>query len=159
MWGYIAVALFIMGTSYLAYVMSIKGLESWYSRIITPSGTPGATTIRGIWIVLYILYGIGMTMFVRGGLQEIMGNQTYFWWGALSFVAVGLLGILWTRIFFTNHRIMPSLYISALMAFLILVSAVMFYLVSTLAAALTIIYLIWICYITRLTYQVWELNP
>lgn len=159
MWGDILIALFIVASSYTAYFMSQKGIKGWYKRITTPTGTPSATTIRTVWIILYSLYGIALITFISGGTIQTMDSMPYYWWGAASFVTVGMLGIIWTYVFFTSHKIMPSIYISALMAFLILCDVIIFAITSLPAAALAAIYLIWISYIARTSYLVWELNP
>lgn len=159
MWGELFIVLFVIISSYLAYLMSQKGIKGWYKRITTPSGTPNASTIRTIWIILYTLYGIAMIIFLRGQTIETMDTATYYWWTLAGFIAIGLLGILWTYVFFTSHKIMPSIYISALMAFLILCTVITLAISSILAAALAAAYLIWICYIARTSYLVWEINP
>lgn len=150
--------LFVLSTTVLAYSISRKGITTWYSRINVPNWAPNTTTLTAIWIAAYVLYAIAMALYIQAGTGSIMHNDTYFWLGTASFVAVGLLGIIWNYIFFTFHRIMPAIYVSALIGLLILCSVVMFASVNLLSALFAAIYLAWIAYIARITYLIWELN-
>lgn len=136
-----------------AAVGAIASVEaaSFYAQLSKPSWAPPAWLFGPVWSVLYALMGVAAWFVWRSP-----GSKR----GALGlFLAQLAANALWSWLFFAWHRgALAAVEVLVLLA-LIVCTAVAFWRISRLAAALLVPYLLWVTFASLLTWSVWQRNP
>jgi tryptophan-rich sensory protein len=124
---------------------------AFYSQLVRPSWAPPAGAFGPVWSVLYALMGIAAWLVWRVGPGRV---------AALTIFVVQLaVNALWSWLFFA-WRFGALAFIDALVLFaLIVVTIVLFWRASRLAALLLLPYLAWVGFASALTWSVWKTNP
>ena len=124
----------------------------WYAGLVKPSWNPPNWVFGPVWTLLYFCIGLsGWLVWRQAGWRS----------AAPAFVAYGLqlmLNAAWSWLFFGLH--MPGLaFIEIVVLWLsILVTAVMFWRKSSLAALLLLPYFCWVGFAGALNLTLWLLN-
>jgi translocator protein len=136
-----------------AAVGAIASVEaaSFYAQLSKPPWAPPAWLFGPVWSVLYTLMGIAAWLVWRSAASK----KVALGW----FVAQLAANALWSWLFFAWHRgALAAVEVLALLA-LIVCTAVAFWRISRLAAALLIPYMLWVGFASLLTWSIWQSNP
>lgn len=127
--------------------------RSFYAELIRPEWAPPGWLFGPVWSALYTLMAISVWLVWRSA-----------GWRAAR-LAVGLFVVqllanaLWSWLFFA-WRLGAAAFIDVLLLWgLILATAVAFWRVNRLAAALLAPYLAWVTFASALTWAIWRANP
>jgi translocator protein len=126
---------------------------SFYAELSRPAWAPPASIFGPVWTVLYVLMAAAAWLVWREA--SMPGRK-----GALTLYVVQLLlNALWSVLFFRERLGLVALIDVLALLVLILATAVAFWRVRKLSAALLIPYLAWVSFASVLNYSVWQLNP
>lgn len=146
--GYLAV---LYVTVFVAYLGLRKGLL-WYGGLIHPSGAMPAWAFGPAWAMLCLLLGYAAW---RLYLADRCRSRTVALW---LFAAQLVAHAFWAWLLFGFERPVPA--VACVGAALLLTGTVVAFSLKARPgiAAVLAPYLVWLCYMTVLTYGVWSLN-
>lgn len=127
-------------------------VNGWYAEVIKPSWNPPNWIFGPVWSTLYLMMGVSAWLVWKDS-QNKNPNLALGW-----FAFHLLLNVFWSVIFFGLQQPgwaaieIVALWIS------IVVSILLFYRYSKLAAALLVPYLLWVTFAMFLNYTIWSLN-
>lgn len=127
--------------------------RTFYAELITPEWAPPGWLFGPVWFVLYTLMAIAFWLVWRAAGFRTARLE-------LSLFAVQLLAnALWSWLFFAWRLGAVAFTEVLLLWVLILATAVAFWRLSRLAAALLAPYLTWVTFASALTWAIWRSNP
>lgn len=126
--------------------------DDWYWGLAKSSLNPPGYVFGIVWPILYTLMGFAVAI--------VWQNRKRKWAGfALSlFVFQLLLNFAWSPIFFCMHEIDTAFYLLLSVVASVLVTIIMFLRVSSFAAVLLVPYLMWVCFASYLSYEIYQSN-
>ena len=141
-------ALLCLGLGTASGLSTVGGSDGWYRDLIKPPGTPPPWVFGPVWSVLYLLMGVALgRLLVRKAWPAV-------WVFGIQFA----LNLMWTPVFFGNHRIDVALAV---------IAAIWFGVVATIQLArkadrpsvwLLFPYLLWVSYASYLNAGFYWLN-
>ena len=141
-------------------VFTSESVSTWYQTIEKPTFSPPNWLFGPVWTTLYVMRGISLFLVWRAT------NTTTFTKDRrnrkiAAFIAFGsqlILNVLWSFIFFGLRS--PQLAFAEIVILLIsiVVTIVIFYKISRLAAVLMMPYAGWVTFASFLNLQIWLLN-
>lgn len=149
--GFILFPAISLGVGALAGFLTKDSLANVYPLLEKSSLTPPGWVFPIVWMVLYLLMGIGMALVeARGGPERSR---------ALSLFGIQLaLNFGWSLLFFNSGAYLSALLCLIVLWVMILAMAGSFASVSRPAAWLQIPYLLWVAFAGCLNAAVWVLN-
>lgn len=149
--GFILFPAISLGVGALAGFLTKDSLANVYPLLEKSSLTPPGWVFPIVWMVLYLLMGIGMALVeARGGPERSR---------ALSLFGIQLaLNFGWSLLFFNSGAYLSALLCLIVLWVMILAMAGSFASVSRPAAWLQIPYLLWVAFAGYLNAAVWVLN-
>ena len=150
--GFLLFPLLALAVGGLAGSLSRVGIETVYPMLLKSPLTPPGTVFPIVWVVLYVLMGLGMALVVRKG-----GPGTTR--AAIAWSLQLALNFCWSLLFFGAGQFLAALLCLALMWFMIVVMMLAFHSVSRAAAWMQMPYLLWVSFAGYLNYMVWVMNP
>ena len=144
-------------------IFTSESVSTWYQTIEKPSFSPPDWLFGPVWTTLYVLMGVSLFLVWRATTNNTTTTFTKDRRGRKisAFIAFGsqlLLNVLWSFIFFSLRS--PQLAFAEIVILLIsiVVTIVIFYRISKLAAVLMIPYAVWVTFASFLNLQIWLLN-
>jgi translocator protein len=135
------------------YLSGSSGENPWFAALEKPELYPPAATFGIAWTILYILLGLALA--IVGAAPDTPARRS-----ALTAFAVQLaLNLAWSPVFFGAHQITAALIVILALDVAVILTLVLFWRVSRLAAVLLLPYLAWILFATVLNWQILQLNP
>lgn len=128
-----------------------QGMQEVYPFLQKPALTPPAIVFPIVWVVLYVLMGIGMN---RVWQTDDPGRQQALGIWALQLAA----NVGWTVLFFAQQQYLTALWWLGLLWVLILVMIGFFSHIDRTAARLQLPYLLWVSFAAYLNWGIWMLN-
>ncbi|CDO35364.1 MULTISPECIES: TspO/MBR family protein [Novosphingobium] len=145
-------ALVLLG--FLSGKMAQSGPDNpWFAALVKPEVYPPPAAFGIVWTILYVLMGLALAMVAAARGARGRGIAV------LVFAVQFALNLAWSPVFFGAHQITGGLIVIAVLDVLVLLTAVLFYRVRPIAAALLVPYLAWILFATYLNYAFLEANP
>jgi tryptophan-rich sensory protein len=141
-------------------IFTSESVSTWYQTIEKPSFSPPNWLFGPVWTTLYVLMGISLFLIWRATstatFPTARRNRKI-----AAFIAFGsqlILNVLWSFIFFGLRS--PQLAFAEIVILLIsiMVTIVIFYKISRLAAVLMMPYAGWVTFASFLNLQIWLLN-
>ena len=127
-------------------------LPEWYLLLHKPTWTPPTGAFGPVWTLLYLLMAVAAWLVWR--VKGFLAAQV-----ALGLYALQLaLNLLWSLLFFTEHRLLAASVEVVVLGLLILTTVFAFWRISRTAAVLMLPYLAWVAYAAALTIAVWRMN-
>lgn len=126
--------------------------KEWYDKLIKPSFQPPDWVFAPVWIILYVLMTIAFL---------IVALAPFKWVSLLAFLlffAQLYVNWQWTPTFFGEHNLRKAFLLASLLTVLVLLTMILFYLVSKVAGILLLPYFIWCIFATVLSFEILELN-
>lgn len=136
----------------LGSIATTPNIPTWYAALEKPVLNPPNFVFGPVWTVLYVLMGISLYLFWNAKGQG--GKRS-------AYVAYGVqlvLNTLWSVVFFGLQLPFLGVFVIALLDLMVIVTILLFFEKSKLAAYLLIPYLLWISFATYLTVSIWLLN-
>lgn len=134
-------------------VFTMGSVDGWFRTLERPALAPPDWVFGPVWTTLYTLMGIAAFLVWNKGLAR-PGVKL-----ALSvFVAQLVANSLWSILFFGAQNIGAALVCVLVLWALIVLTAVLFWRISKIAALLLVPYLLWVSFATYLNYAYWVLN-
>ena len=141
-------------------IFTSESVSTWYQTIEKPSFSPPNWLFGTVWTTLYVLMGISLFLIWRATSNTTFPRDRRSRKIA-AFIAFGtqlILNVLWSFLFFVLRS--PQLAFTEIMILLIsiVVTIVVFYKISRLAAVLMTPYAGWVTFASFLNLQIWLLN-
>ncbi|MCD7059922.1 TspO/MBR family protein [Pelagibacterium xiamenense] len=126
---------------------------TWYETLVKPDWRPPNWLFGPVWTVLYIAMAVsGWLVWREAGFSGATG--------ALFVYAVQLLlNGSWSVLFFGLHRPDLALAEIVLLWLAIMLTIVLFWPISMVAALLMVPYALWVGFASVLNFAIWRLNP
>ena len=125
---------------------------NWFHSLKKPEFAPPDWIFGPVWSVLYVMIFLSLIFFLRtGGLRYKILPITFF-------IIQLLLNFSWSYVFFNLQRIDWALIIIALLWITLLITIIMFYKYSKIAAWLLVPYFLWVSFASYLNFGYWRLN-
>ena len=125
---------------------------NWFHSLKKPEFAPPDWVFGPVWSVLYVMIFLSLIFFLRtGGLRYKILPITFF-------IIQLLLNFSWSYVFFNLQRIDWALIIIALLWITLLITIIMFYKYSKIAAWLLVPYFLWVSFASYLNFDYWRLN-
>ena len=144
--------LFTIGVGSLSSVFTISEIPNWYASLQKPAFNPPNWIFGPVWTVLYTLMGIALYLVWKKPISKDRNT------GIAIFMIQFTLNFFWTIIFFKYHQLGWALIEILMMWLSILLTIILFWKSSTLAASLLIPYLAWVSFATLLNAAIMQLN-
>jgi tryptophan-rich sensory protein len=131
---------------------ALYGPGEWYAGIAKPAWNPPNWVFGPVWTFLYLSMAVAAWLvFCQRHAKPVRA--------ALAVYALQLLlNALWTFLFFGLHRMGLALAEILLLETLIILTAILFWPISRLAALLFIPYIAWVAFASFLNFTLWRLN-
>ena len=150
-WGFLVFPILALAVGGLAGYLSRTGLETVYPQLEKSPLTPPGAVFPIVWVVLYILMGVGLALVVYRGGPGV--KQAAVLW-ALQLA----LNFSWSLLFFAGGHYLAALFCLVILWLAILAMTAAFAVISRPAAWLQIPYLLWVAFAGYLNGAVWLLN-
>jgi benzodiazapine receptor len=142
-------------------IFTSESVSTWYQTIEKPSFSPPNWLFGPVWTTLYVLMGISLFLVWRATTSTTTSTKDRRGRKIAAFIAFGsqlILNVLWSFIFFGLRS--PQLAFAEIVILLIsiVVTIVIFYKISRLAAVLMMPYAGWVTFASFLNLQIWLLN-
>ena len=151
--NYIVIPLVTVLVSLLGQRFTSSGLEAWYKTLTLPSWTPSGGVIGAVWTTIFIL--ATASALILWNAPAAKGRLPVL---AAAFLANAALNVLWSWIFFAQHRLTLAGWEAILLDLSVIVLIVLAWPVSRLAATLLVPYAAWVAFASYLTFTVAKLN-
>jgi tryptophan-rich sensory protein len=126
---------------------------SFYAELRRPGWAPPARVFGPVWTLLYLLMAIAAWLVWREAGAAGRRRALTLYVGQL------FLNALWSVLFFREQLGLVALIDVLALWVLIVATALAFWRIRKLSAALLIPYLAWVSFASALNYSVWQLNP
>lgn len=150
-WGFFVFPIIALAVGGLAGFFSRKGLETVYPLLEKSPLTPPDSVFPVVWVVLYILMGLGLALVVNAGGAGVK-QAVVLWTLQLA------LNFSWSLLFFAGGDSFAALLCLVILWLAILAMIAAFAAVSRPAAWLQIPYFLWVTFAGYLNGAVWLLN-
>ncbi|MFK5974102.1 MAG: TspO/MBR family protein [Flavobacteriaceae bacterium] len=135
------------------FVATQTSANDWYIGLNKPSFNPPNWIFAPVWTILYIMTGIAVGIIWAKGFYHLLVKTALYHFGFQL-----LLNASWGIVFYGFKAPFWSLLIILILVVLIILTIQWFKLISKTAAYLLIPYLVWVCFVTILNYNIWILN-
>jgi benzodiazapine receptor len=137
----------------LGSFLTMESVKTWYTTLNKPTFNPPNQIFGPVWSTLYLLMGI--SSYVVWKRRKIVSGYN---WAILVYVLQLLLNLMWSYLFFYEHRIGLSLIEIIILLITIICNAILFYRIKKIAGLLFIPYILWVSFASYLTYSIFILN-
>ncbi|MFX0556454.1 TspO/MBR family protein [Maribacter sp. CXY002] len=138
---------------YLSSIVTQSSVNDWYTTLNKPSFNPPNWLFAPVWSVLYVLMGISSGWVWAKGFHHKWVKTALYHFGFQL-----LLNALWSIVFFGLKNPFLAFLVIITLVIMLVLTIKWFKVVSKLAAALLVPYLLWVCFATLLNYKIWVLN-
>lgn len=135
-------------------IFTSSAIPVWYDTLRKPSFTPPGWLFAPVWSALYLMMGISLFLVWKTGVDSKVTKI-----GLLFFGGQLVLNALWSVVFFGMKSITGGLVMIIVLWILILITILLFYKVSEIAAYLLIPYILWVSFASVLNFFIFRLNP
>ncbi len=152
--GRIAIAVCIcLVIGFLSGYAVQTSVNNWYLILNKPGFSPPNWLFSPVWAVFYILMGVAAGIVWAKGFYHLWVKTALYHFGFLL-----LYSSMWNMLFFGLRKPFWAIIVAITLLILVLLTMKWFKVVSKIAAFLLIPHFLWICYISLLSYKIWELN-
>lgn len=151
-------ALFVVPTvmflGFLSGALSGSSEEnSWFATLIKPEAQPPGWVFGVAWSVLYLMIAIAFSIVLHARGANGRGLAIGL------FVTQLVLNLLWSPLFFGQHKVTTALYLILLILLSAIATTFVFGRIRKAAAWLMVPYLAWLSFASILNFQIDQLNP
>lgn len=149
----IVLVVFVLGCLTVGAVSGLAttgGLKEWYPALIKPSFNPPNWIFGPVWSLLYGMMGVSLFLVWKKVGFSLLPFSVFFIQITLNFF--------WSFLFFKFHLLGWSLVEIVVLWAFILLTIIVFYKISHVAAYLLVPYLLWVSFATLLNATFFRLN-
>jgi translocator protein len=142
-------------------IFTSESVSTWYQTIEKPSFSPPNWLFGPVWTTLYVMMGISLFLIWRATTSTATFPTARHNRKIAAFIAFGsqlILNVLWSFIFFGLRSPQFAFAEIVILLISIVVTIVVFYKISRLAAVLMMPYAAWVTFASFLNLQIWLLN-
>jgi tryptophan-rich sensory protein len=150
--NYFVIPIIILLVAVLGSSLTSNGMK-WYQTLKLSAITPPGSFIGMVWTIIFILSAISLIIF----WNKAPHNQI-FWIIISIFIINGVLNIVWSFLFFSQHLFLASIIEMLILAATVLALIVLIWPISLISAILLIPYAGWVIFATYVAWSVWQLN-
>jgi tryptophan-rich sensory protein len=147
--GFVALCL---GAAALGGIFTLPGLGAWYHSLHKPPLIPPRWMLGPIWIAAYLDMAVAAWLVWRRRHAHRVAIPMAL------FAEQLILNVAWPAVFFTLRKPALAAGEAVLLWVSILINVIAFRGISTAAATLLEIYLLWVTFVAALTIIIWRLN-
>ncbi|WP_333837024.1 TspO/MBR family protein [Novosphingobium sp.] len=125
----------------------------WFAALVKPAIFPPPAVFGIVWGILYVMMGLALAMVLAARGAPGRGVAV------LAFAVQLCVNLAWSPVFFAFHRIVAAQVIILVLIPLVALTIWLFWRVRTVAGALLLPYLAWVCFAAVLNYQFMQANP
>ena len=151
--NYLIIPLVTVLVSVVGQRFTASGLGNWYKTLTLPSWTPPGSVIGLVWTTIVVLATASALL-----LWNAPAAKSRLTVLAAAFLANAALNVLWSWLFFVQHRMVLAGWEAILLDLSVLVLIALAWPVSRLAAALLVPYAAWVAFASYLTFTIAKLN-
>lgn len=126
--------------------------KDWYENLKKPVYQPPSWVFSPVWMVLYLMM-LGAFILVLSKGFSYLALVAFF----LFFLQLGV-NLSWPVAFFKEHNLKKSFYTCFVLVFIVLLTMLVFHMISELAGFLLIPYFLWCSFATIFNYDIYRLN-
>lgn len=126
--------------------------KEWYNNLNKPVFQPPSWVFAPVWTILYILMTIAF-LIVLFSPFKLLNILAY-----ILFAAQLIVNISWSPVFFKEHNLRKAFLLCVLLNFLVFLTMLVFFNISTFAGILFLPYFLWCCFATILCFEILERN-
>lgn len=141
-------------------IFTSESVSTWYQTIEKPSFSPPNWLFGPVWTTLYVLMGISLFLVCRATSTTtfIKDRRSRKISAFFAFGSQLILNMLWSFVFFGLRSPQFAFAEIVILLISIVVTIVLFYRISKLAAVLMIPYAGWVTFASILNLHIWLLN-
>ena len=132
-------------------VITAPEIRGWYLTLNRPPGTPPNWVFGPVWAILYVMMGVAAWLVWRCRSMDARGALRLWGWQLM-------INALWSPAFFGLHSTGLALAVILVLLAVLGLTLRAFLRIQSLAGALLVPYLAWVCYATWLNAGFWWLN-
>ena len=132
-------------------VITAAEIRGWYLTLNRPPGTPPNWVFGPVWAILYVMMGVAAWLVWRCRSMDARGALRLWGWQLM-------INALWSPAFFGLHSTGLALAVILVLLAVLGLTLRAFLRIQSLAGALLVPYLAWVCYATYLNAGFWWLN-
>jgi tryptophan-rich sensory protein len=128
-------------------------IQTWYSGLNKPAFAPPNWLFAPVWVSLFFLMGVSLFLVWEKGFKGIESRLAIY-----AFSIQLALNAAWSFLFFGLQNPFLAFVEILLLWAAILVTIILFYVISKKAAILLVPYIVWVTIASILNYSIWFLN-
>ena len=132
---------------------TVPSIQTWYADINKPAFTPPDWVFAPVWVSLFFLMGVSFFLVWEKGFGRKESRLALY-----AFSIQLALNAAWSFLFFGLQNPFLAFVEILLLWAAILVTIILFYVISKKAAILLVPYIVWVTIATILNYSIWFLN-
>ena len=144
---------FTVGLGLLGGLFTAPEIHGWYLHLNKPVWNPPNWLFAPVWTLLYVLMGIAFYLVWKTPAAKDTRR-----WAMIIFIAQFALNMLWSFIFFRQHRMGWAFADIVLLLLAIFCTIIAFSRIHTTAAWLLVPYICWVSFASILNYTIWQMN-
>ena len=153
-WSYIAIPLVTLVVARAGSVVTMDSVNTWYTTLNQPVLSPPNWVFGPVWALLYILATIA-AIIVWNKIKAGRLRTSLLTLFAVNAAANGY----WSVTFFANNDFSHAIALEVVMILTLLGLIGGAWKEKRVVSWLLLPYLLWVCFATYLTWQIWVLNP
>ena len=134
-------------------IFTTPAIPTWYANINKPTFRPPNWVFAPVWTTLFLLMGIALFLIWEKGLKRKDVKIAFS-----VFIFHLLLNTLWSILFFGLKSPFAAFIEIIFLWIFILISIILFFRISKIAAYLLIPYILWVSFASVLNFAIWQLN-
>ncbi len=145
--------LICQGVGVIGALFTSPAISTWYSMIQKPSFNPPNWIFAPVWTLLFLLMGISLYLVWNKGLNYKRVKVAIF-----IFFFQLILNTLWSILFFALQSPLLALIEIIILWLAILMTIIIFYRISKVAAYLLLPYILWVSFASVLNFSILIIN-
>jgi translocator protein len=137
----------------LGGIFTAPQIQGWFLHLNKPSWNPPNWLFAPVWTTLYVLMGIAFYL-----VWKTKAGEDTKRWAIIIFIVQFALNVLWSFIFFKEHRMGWAFADIVILWMAIVCSIIGFSRIHTTAAWLLVPYICWVSFAAVLNYAIWQMN-
>lgn len=151
--NYLVIPLLVALISFSGSALTTPELGGWYKTLRLPAIAPPGGVIGVVWTCIFILSAIALLLAWNTLPRNRRFARIMFW-----FALNGAVNVLWSWMFFNQHRVGLAVWVAAGLELTVLALILLLWKPLRTAALLLLPYAAWVLFATYLNYTIWALN-
>jgi benzodiazapine receptor len=146
--------LICQAAGFIGSIFTSRSIPTWYASLKRPAFAPPNRVFAPVWTTLFVLMGISLYLVWR-----MLSSGQKVSTALILFASQLVLNMLWTALFFGLKSPFAAFIEIVVLWIAILLTIIVFFRASSIAAVLLIPYILWVSFAAVLNFFFWKLNP